>query len=175
MTIGEIADTAAVSRSTFYQHFKGKEECFAAAYDAVDSYLAEEISAIVGTQTEWPDRVAAVLAELVRFLASRPNLARLYLVEAFTVGAGMASRREASVGRLVSLLETGREHLAAERELSEGIEEALAGGALTLLARRVLVSEAEQLPRVLPTLIELTLAPYLDTEEVHLLIARHSS
>ncbi len=154
---------------------RARRECFAAAYDAVDSYLGDEISVIVGAQTEWPDRVAAVLAELVRFLASRPNLARLYLVEAFTVGAGMASRREASVGRLVALLEAGRERLATERELPEGIEEALAGGSLTLLARRVLVSEAEQLPRFLPALIELTLAPYLDAEEVQQLIDRHSS
>ena len=35
MTVEDVLSVAGVSRRTFYQHFKNKEEAFLGAYDAV--------------------------------------------------------------------------------------------------------------------------------------------
>ena len=173
-TIAQITGLASVSRRTFYEHFDGKEACFIAAYDAVDKYLARRLAELIAEQAEWPDQVAAALAEALRFFASRPTLARLSLVESSAVGGGMASRRERSVTRLADLLRPGREWHSGERELNEGIDEALAGGIATLIARRVAAGEAEQLERYVPALVAFTLAPYLGVEAAREVAARHS-
>lgn len=173
-TIAHITGTASVSRRTFYEHFESKEACFIAAYDAVDRYLTPRLAELAAAQPEWPDQVAAALTELLRFFASRPSLARLSLVESVAVGEGMASRRERAVTRLVELLRPGREWRSGERDLTGGMEEALAGGIVTLAARRVIAGEADRLARLAPGVVEFALAPYMGFEAARGVAARHS-
>ncbi len=173
-TIGQISEAASVSRRTFYENFESKDECFLAAYGALDDYLAQLMQEAEQAEAEWPDRVAATFATLIRFLASRPNFARLYLVEPAAVGEAMRAPREKTAQRFIALLEPGREQRATERDLAEGIEEALVGGTVTLLARRILSGEAEQLDRFSPAVIEFALAPYLGPEEARKVAAKHS-
>jgi AcrR family transcriptional regulator len=173
-TIAQITDTASVSRRTFYENFSSKEECFLAAYDALDAYLDTSMTEATEGEAEWPDQVAAAFAGLLRFLATRPDLARLYLVEASAVGEGMVSRHAQTAERFIALLEPGRRYRDADRELAEGIEEALVGGIVTLLARRIVSGEAEQLGRFVPAVIEFALGPYLGLDEARRVTARHT-
>jgi AcrR family transcriptional regulator len=169
-TISQITSAASVSKRTFYEHFAGKEECFHAAYEALDGYLGTVIDEAVEREPEWPDQVAAAFVALIGFLASRPNFARLYLVEAAVVGEGMADAREITAKRFIALLEPGRKY----RDVDPGIEEGLVGGIVTLLGRRVLNGEAADLDRFAPGLLEFALAPYLGVDEARKAIARHS-
>jgi AcrR family transcriptional regulator len=172
-TIAQITDTAQVSRRTFYENFESKQDCFFAAYDALDAYLDSLVAEATAGQAEWPDQVAAAFATLLRFLATRPELARLYLLEAAAVGEGMASRRAQTAARFIALLEPGRRYRDGEAELVDGIEEAVVGGIVTLLARRIAGGEAAQLDRFIPAVIEFALGPYLGSEEARRVIARH--
>ncbi len=145
-TITQITAAASVSRRTFYEHFDGKEECFLAAYEALDGYLATVMEEAEAGEDEWPDKVAAAVAALISFLASRPNFARLYLLEVAVVGEAAAEAREKTTQRFIDLLEPGRRY----RDVDPGIEEGLIGGIVTLLGRRVLNGEAAQLERFTP-------------------------
>lgn len=173
VTIAQITGAASVSRRTFYEHFESKEECFIAAYDAVDSYLVEQLAEQVDDGAEWADRVATTLTELLRFFAARPALARLIMVEPVAVGEGMAERHERTAERLVALLEPGRSERPDGRQLAEGIEEALAGGVMTLIVRRIVAGEAAQLGQYAPGIVEFALAPYLGAEAAREVAARH--
>ena len=174
-TIARIAAAAQVSRRTFYENFKSKEECFLAAYDALDEYLAQLMAEAVEGEGEWPEQVAATFEALIVYLASRPNFARLYLVEATAVGQGMVSRRERTAERFIALLEAGRAARSEDRELAEGLEEALVGGIVTLLARRIVGGEGDQLARFVPAVVEFALSPYLGIDEARRVAARHVS
>ena len=169
-TISQITAAASVSRRTFYEHFDGKEECFAAAYEALDAYLAVLMGEAANAEAEWSDQVAAAFVALIGFLASRPNFARIYLLEAAVVGEAMAEAREKTAQRFIALLEPGRRI----REVDPGIEEGLVGGIVTLLGRRVLSGQAGELERFAPSVIEFALAPYLGVEEARRTIARHT-
>ncbi len=169
-TISQITSAASVSRRTFYEHFAGKEECFLAAYEALDGYVGTVMEEAVERESEWPDQVAAAFVDLLEFLASRPNFARLYLVEAAVVGEGMADAREKTAKRFIALLEPGRRY----RDVDPGIEEGLVGGIVTLLGRRVLGGEADHLDRFAPGLLEFALSPYLGADEARLAIERHA-
>lgn len=170
-TIAQIAEAASVSRRTFYENFEGKEDCFFAAYDALDDYLASLMAEAVAAQPDWADRVAATFTALLGFLASRPELARLYLVEATAVGEPMAARRNRTALRFISLLEEGRPTLG-DRAPAEGIEEALVGGAVTLLTRRILAGDGAHLDRFAPAVIEFVLSPYLGVDGARAVAAR---
>lgn len=174
VTIAQVTGAASVSRRTFYEHFESKEECFIAAYDAVDSYLVEQITGQVDGEGEWADQVATTLTELLRFFASRPTLARLIMVEPVAVGEGMTSRHERTAERIVALLEPGRSERPGDRQLAEGIEEALAGGVMTLIVRRIVAGEAERLEQYAPGIVEFALAPYLGAEAARAVAARRS-
>ena len=171
-TIAQITDAASVSRRTFYENFASKEECFLAAYRAVDGYLFPLLDAAAEAEADWSDKVAAVLTKLIRFLAEHPQLARLYLVESAVVGEGMISERDQSAERLIALLAAGRPERAGDRQLPDGTEEALIGGVMTLLTRRVGAGEAERLDSFAPAAIEFALAPYLGFEEAREVAAR---
>jgi AcrR family transcriptional regulator len=169
-TITQITGAASVSRRTFYEHFAGKEECFLAAYEALDTYLGGLMEEAASGESEWPDQIAAAFIALIGFLASRPNFARLYLVEAAVVGEGMAAARATTARRFIALLEPGRKF----RDVDPGIEEGLVGGIVTLLGRRVVSGDAAELDRFAPGVIEFVLAPYLGVDEARQAIARHS-
>jgi AcrR family transcriptional regulator len=167
-TIGQITGAASVSRRTFYEHFDGKEECFLAAYEALDGYVETLMKQAADEREEWPDRVAAAVRAVTAFLASRPNFARLYLVEAAVVGEAANAVREKTAQRFVELLEPGRRL----RDVDPGIEVGLVGGIITLLGRRVLNGEADRLDAFAPAVIEFALSPYLGVEEARAVIAR---
>jgi len=172
-TITQITATAAVSRRTFYEQFDGKEACFLAAYEALDSHLAMVIGEAVESESEWPGQVAATFEALIALLASRPALARLYLVESAVVGEPIAEARERTVRRFTTLLESGREYSDRLADPPERIEEGLIGGILTLLGCRLRTGEAE-LEFLLPVVLEFALAPYLGANAAHQVAASHS-
>jgi AcrR family transcriptional regulator len=166
-TIGHITRHAAVSRRTFYEHFGSKDECFLAAYDTVMAELRERIADAFEEQDEWPLAVRAGIAAMLGFLASEPNLARLSMVEALVAGPVVVDRYDAAIQGLVPYFRAGREGRSREvlARLSATTEEALVGGMVSLISRRILAGKAAELESLLPDLVEFTLTPYLGSAE----------
>jgi AcrR family transcriptional regulator len=173
-TIAQITTTASISRQTFYEHFESKEECFGAAYDAAISRIDSLVLEAALGEEEWPDQVAAALRALLGFLTARPDLARLCFVEVAAVGEGTAPQRQRDAGRFITLLAVGRQHYPGALDPGEGTEEALLGGVMTQVTRRILGGQADRLESYAPELIEFTLAPYLGLEAARQIAARHS-
>ena len=174
-TVAQITTAASVSRRTFYEHFTDKEDCFLAAFDVLDSHLVELTNEAAAAEALWPDKVAAGLLAYLRYFASHPEFARLYMIEAISVGEATNSRREVRAARFITLLEAGRRQRGAAAELAEGLEEALAGGVITLLFRRVRDGDAPQLERFALGLIEFVLSPYLGPDAAAATAKRHTA
>jgi len=166
-TIAHITRHAAVSRRTFYEHFNSKDECFVAAYEAVMEQLRERVDAAYQEQDEWPQALRAGLAAMLSFLAAEPNLARLSMVEALVAGPVVVERYDAAIRGLVPYVEAGRDGRpsAVLAQLSPTTEEALVGGMVSLISRRIIAGQTEELEQLLPDLVEFTLTPYLGTAE----------
>ncbi|MEX2105381.1 MAG: TetR/AcrR family transcriptional regulator [Solirubrobacterales bacterium] len=166
-TIAHITRHAAVSRRTFYEHFSSKDECFVAAYDTVMAELRECVGAAFEEQDEWPQAVKAGIGAMLGFLAAEPNLARLCMVEALVAGPVVVERYDAAIQSLVPYFQAGREGRSPDvlSRLSPTTEEALVGGMVSLISRRIFAGRTAELESLLPDLVEFTLTPYLGSAE----------
>jgi AcrR family transcriptional regulator len=166
-TIADITRHAAVSRRTFYEHFDGKDECFVAAFDTVTEQLRERVEVAFNAEEGWAAQITAGIEAMLVFLASEPNLARLAIVEALVAGPVVVERYDAAVQTFLPYLQAGREgrSKAVLAHLSDSTEEALVGGMVSLISRRIVAGQTDDLETLLPDLVEFTVAPYLGNEE----------
>lgn len=164
-TVAHITKAASVSRRTFYEHFADKEACFLAAYGMVAGHIRDSMKAAADSFEEWPQQVRAALSTLLRFLAGEPELARLVMIEPIAAGGEIAARHRTTVTGFAEILKAGRPEHAGERPLPEATEETVVGGILSLIVREISAGRAEGLEKLLPDLVELTLAPYLGADE----------
>jgi AcrR family transcriptional regulator len=166
-TIAHITRHAAVSRRTFYEHFSSKDACFVAAYDTVMAQLRERVADAFEQEDDWPHAARAGIAAMLGFLAAEPNLARLSMVEALVAGPVVVERYDAAIQSLVPYFQAGREGRSSEilSRLSATTEEALVGGMVSLISRRIFAGRTDELESLLPDLVEFTLTPYLGSAE----------
>jgi AcrR family transcriptional regulator len=162
-TIAHITRHAAVSRRTFYEHFSSKDECFVAAYDTVMAELRTRVGDAFDREDEWPQAIRAGIAAMLEFLTAEPHLARLSMVEALVAGPVVVERYDSAIQSLVPYFQAGREGRSKEilAGLSPTTEEALVGGMVSLISRRIFAERTDELESLLPDLVEFTLTPYL--------------
>lgn len=80
--------------------------------------------------------------------------------------AGRARREEAAAAAGNGAGANGNGAAPGDGEpLSDATEEALVGGMVSLISRRVMAGEAEQLEDLLPDLVEFVLTPYIGSNE----------
>jgi AcrR family transcriptional regulator len=166
-TIAHITRAAAVSRRTFYEHFSSKDECFVAAYDTMSKHLRERVSTAFEEAEEWPLAIRAGIGAMLQFLAAEPNLARLCMVEALVAGPAVVERYDAAIQSFVPYFQKGRKGRPPEvlSRLSPTTEEALVGGMVSLISRRIIAGKTDELEELHPDLVEFTLTPYLGSAE----------
>jgi len=153
-TIGAITSAAKISRRTFYEHFRDKEGCFLAAYEMIDGHVRGAMLAAGDPAAPWPEQVEDRLAALLSVLSRDLAVARFYLTEPLAAGGEIAARYRDAMQLLAATLRPPATSRAADLEIRDQV---LMGGIATLIARRLNAGHPEQLPELLPDLVELAL------------------
>jgi AcrR family transcriptional regulator len=172
-TVSLIGQRAAVSKSDFYKHFESKDDCFFAAYEAAIERLRRDVlqSCSEHQRDPWPPRVRDAIGVLLKTLAADPALASISLVEGLRAGRGVYDRYQVAVESFVAYLREGAPRGPGGGEVPEATDEAVVGGIASLLGRRVLAGEAEQIDELLPEVLEFALTPYLGTAEARRIVS----
>jgi AcrR family transcriptional regulator len=144
--VTDIVELAGVSRATFYERFESKELCFAAAYEDGVEQLAVVVEEAVQGERDPEAQVSAGLRAGLEFLAARPSLAHLLLVEALAAARPARLEHERSLVQLAEALRLVAAGIPGDEVVSEETARLLAGGVASLLSAKVLAGEAEQLP-----------------------------
>jgi AcrR family transcriptional regulator len=163
-TIADLTAEAGVSRTTFYELFKDKEDCFLAAYDNAVDTLVRRIVAAYESGQRWPDRAREGLEALLETLASEPGLARLSLVDVSSAGPAAQGRYRSAVQRLTPLFDEGRDFAPAGRNLPPNTSRMAIGAVTGLISEELLAGRASALPSLLPDVLFATLVPYIGPE-----------
>lgn len=159
-TVAKVIKPAKVSRRTFYETFAGKEDCYRAAYEESFEFLRDRTLA-AASEEPWPNSIRLGLEALLESLAAHPKLATFFLISPAGVDDAAASRHHLAMRELVEALVAEAPGAGAGGPRIE----ALAGGLARLTAMKVSAGQADELPALLPDLVELSLRPFVGSEE----------
>jgi AcrR family transcriptional regulator len=158
MTVEDLAGQAGVSRKTFYENFHDKRDCFLASYRQHAHELAALVASAAAAGTDWRERTRSALGALLRFLAARPDVAHMGVIELMAAGPEALAERDSLVAAFTSLL--GEEALASAPEPApRRLLETIAGTIWQLIYASVLANRAEDLEQLLPVIMYLVLVP----------------
>jgi AcrR family transcriptional regulator len=160
-TVAHILARAQMSATTFYDQFGGKEDAMLAAIDSAGAHMAAAMRPAMRRAPDWPAAVRAAIGGVFNFLASRPALAHLVLVDAYVAGPAALQRRVGYLQPLEALLAEGREQAPEAPQITE---ELMSGVFFSLSRRRINEDGAQALPALAPLCTYLALAPYLGPE-----------
>jgi AcrR family transcriptional regulator len=161
MSVEDIIAAAGVSRRTFYDNFKSKEDAFLAALDAVGGQLLERVRAVYDSSESFAGCVLACLATFLEFIASEPRYADMCIVEVLGAGSAAIERRNAVMKALAGMLHTGAQTVEGGIRPPELTAETIIGGTYEILYSRVLQGKTSELLGMLPDLAYSMMLPYL--------------
>jgi AcrR family transcriptional regulator len=158
MTISEVAQRAAVSLTTFYRHFDGKDEAFVAAIDDCRQRALEVATAAYRRADTWPHAVAAGVHALFGLMSSEPAFAGLGWVAAYEGGPLARLSHDHAVGDFRGFLTEGF-HLHPDAPAVA--REAIGAAVYALASDQIRHHGAEHAYEIAPTAIYLALAPFI--------------
>lgn len=133
VSVAHVVARSGVSRRTFYEIFRDREDCFLAAFDEALQKVANMVVPAYETGAAWRARTRAGLTALLGFLDGDRAAARLLIVESLVAGPRVLQRRREVIAVLVSVLELGRSEGRAKLDPPALTAEAIVGGLLSVL------------------------------------------
>ena len=103
-TVGDVLERARMSRRTFYQLFDNREECFLATYDHARSEALAWLDDGDAPREPASRHLATVLADVLEYLATKPDFARVLVVEPVAAGPLGVARHERTMQELAERL-----------------------------------------------------------------------
>jgi AcrR family transcriptional regulator len=163
-TVAEIVERASASQRTFYEHFKNKEDAIVAALDSGSAHMLAAALPAFRRAPDWPHAVHDTQEAMFAFGAEEPEYARLGGVEMYAAGKRALDQREVVTEGMEGLLAPGYELKPGTPPIAA---EAIGGALYSLLYDHVNKKGPETLPDLVPTLVYVTLAPFLSREEAY--------
>lgn len=136
VTVGQVIALAGVSRSTFYEYFTDKEECFVAALAPIRRRLLAGIRRVVAS--DQPERATLRATDaLLAFAGSQPTMARLLMSDSLTGGRRMLDARDRLVADAATVVEDAHGCLPASAVVPDLPPRLVCGVICRLLAPRL--------------------------------------
>jgi AcrR family transcriptional regulator len=107
-SVSDIVAAAGVSRTTFYQLFEDRLDCFLtaskAAQDILMAAMTEQLEMLESEHELSPrQRISALIEIYLENLASNPGFARVFLVEVYAAGPRAIEQRRKAVDGFVDI------------------------------------------------------------------------
>jgi AcrR family transcriptional regulator len=162
VTVAHIVARSGVSRRTFYELFRDREDCLLEALDQALARTSAVVLAAYERERSWSDRVRAALGALLGFFDEEPALARLCIVESLGAGPLALKRRTKVVRAMIAAIDEGRAGVKPDRQPPPLTAEGVVGAVLAVIHARL---QAEAAPPALsslaPSLMAMIVHPYL--------------
>ncbi len=152
-SVEAIIERAGVSRRTFYDHFKNKEDAFLAAYDEAIHQQVRYVRLAYLKQSTVRERLRAGLGAYLEFLANEPEFARMCIVEALAAGPRALARRNAAVRMFTEIIEDNIHELDPDCQIAALAAETIVGGIHEVVFSRILADRTDELPGLVDDLL----------------------
>lgn len=163
-TVSRVLSVADLEEAVFSEHFHDKRDCFWHALNELIARGERAALALFESGAPWPEQVRLGLKQLLSALAEDPAAARVLLVEMLGAGPEACERRRVALALLTSLMEQGRTESPGAAQLPAQTSEAIVGGVISILHRRALQGQTDELPGLHADLTYFALLPYVEHE-----------
>ena len=163
LTLGDIVSRAGVARSTFYEHFADKDQCYLEAFDYAAERVLERVLVIGPPPAgDFASPVHAYIASLLELGLEEPGLVRLVAADAEALGPEAAQRQRAIRSRLADGLVALRAFLGRDDPSLAPISQvralAIVGAIIEVLQHTFYSSGIDALPGLQSELATIVLA-----------------
>jgi AcrR family transcriptional regulator len=158
MTIADVVEVSGVSRSDFYEHFSGKEECLVAAVDAlVDPTLAtiSKAKALAGE-----DQVREAFEAFIRLAVWQAAASRLAFVESYVAGAKAEAAISRAFDAFAEFVGAAMRQIPDREKTGPELVRAVLGGLQKILHTRFYRGEEGELAELAPEIWQWGLSYY---------------
>lgn len=149
-TVGDVIRAARVSRTTFYEQFSDKEQCFIAAYEDRARLHLEHVRAAAKQAAPGVQRLQAGVRAYLEVLAAEPAYGLTALVEVPAAGPAAAGSRDLIHARYADMLRKWHAEARSQNELIPAMPEEVfgcaIGGVSDQLSTIFRQGQAERLP-----------------------------
>jgi AcrR family transcriptional regulator len=156
-TLRELVALAGVSKSTFYEHFESKQDCFFATFEEIvelASKPAGEAYLAPGTIRE---RLVAGLRDFMALAVEEPAAAWLATVESLTLGSAGVAPRERGWLTFERMFKQSFDDSPSRVQVSERTVRAIVAGIRGTVYRHLRNGAVEELPDTVEELADWTL------------------
>lgn len=171
MSVEDVVGAAGVSRRTFYDTFKSKEDAFLTAYDEIGLRLVLAVKESYDASETFPEGVVNCLRTFLEFTASVPHYADMCIVEVLAAGPPALTRRNGVMKAMAALLEKGAATMPDGIVPPPLTAETIVGGIYEVVYSRVLEGRTIELPGLLPDLAYSMMLPYVGHAKAEEMVA----
>jgi len=174
-TVADIVTAAGISRDVFYEHFTSKQHAFQEAQQYATQHIFDACAAAYFSAEDWPERVWNALRTLIGLIASNPAISHLRIIECYAAGPAAIRSTEEILRAATIFLEEGYSYSPEARGLPRLCSQAITGAVFEVIYRHVARGDTAALPRRLPQLVYIALAPFTGPERAIRLVEQLSA
>lgn len=137
VSVAHVVERSGISRRTFYEIFRDRDECFLTALDDAIDRAATVVVPVFEGSGRWRERVRLALTDLLAFFDGEPALARLLIVESLAAGSVALERRNRVLARLIAVVDQGRSEASEQSEPSPLTAEGVVGAVCSIIHGRL--------------------------------------
>jgi AcrR family transcriptional regulator len=167
-SVQEVAERSGIGRDQFHRRFGSKDECFARAYEEAAARLRDDVLGAGRGAARWRLGFRAALAELLRFVAEQPLLAKALLLEVRAARGRSWQVHQQVVDRLIAAVDRARQDPDSLPSVSPSTAGFMVGAIEESLALELGAGRAGEAQRLLPDLCHLVVLNYFGEDEAWL-------
>ncbi len=167
-TANQVAERAGISPDEFHRRFGDKDECFGRAYEEAAERLREDLLEAGRSAPSWRLGFRAALAELLRFVAEQPLLARALLLEVRVARGQAWDSHQRLVAASVAALDSARAEPDAKPSASAMTAQFMVGAIEESICLEIGAGRAAGVERLLPDLSHLVVLNFFGEDEAWL-------
>src|SRR4051812_4322197 len=153
-TVSELVGLAGVSKTTFYQHFDSKQECFLATFDAIIDEVTARVSETYREPGDLRQRLTRALSTFMEIAADEPAAASLAAIDSLTLGKAGIAHRERGSQAFEVMVRQSFDHSPSPVQVSDMTVRAIVAGIRGVVYRCLRAGQAERLPELVEELVE---------------------
>ncbi|MBK5221052.1 MAG: TetR/AcrR family transcriptional regulator [Thermoleophilia bacterium] len=153
-TLRELVTLAGVSKSTFYEHFESKEDCFLSTFDEIVAQLSARVGEAYRSEGDDRQRLTAGLNAFMSLAVEEPAAASLAAIESLTLGAAGVAHRERASRAFEALIQQSFDHSPSKRSVSPPVVRGIVAGIRGVSYRRLRIGRGEELPGEVGNLVD---------------------